>query len=309
MKEYTKICKYCGKEFITTSKQRTCCCTTCSYAQGTKVMLERGNEFKRVYNLNDNFLKNLTPDSCWFLGLMASDGCIQKHNNTISISQSGENGLKIITYIKKILNFEGNILCSKTIGNDAYSLSFRSSIMLEDLEKYNITEKKTHIFKIPDIILKNENYLKWFLWGYIDGDGSIGIYNNMLTISFVCNHVMFEQLKNIPLLSKCNFYKNKRKSVDVICINGGKAVEFGDILFDNNEIYKSYKYNKYLYFKEHRTELSPRYRANIIREKLYKEFNKNPNLNCIDYANSNNINVKFVYRVRKEWRTKQSIDI
>lgn len=309
MKEYFKICKYCGKEFITTSKQRTCCCKKCSYAQGAKVMLERGNEFKRIYNLDDYFLKDLNPKSCWFLGLMASDGCIQKNKNTISIAQSGEYGLKIITYIKEMLKFEGNIINSKTKSKDSYSISFRSNIMIKDLENFNITERKTQSFSIPDVILHNEDYLKWFLWGYIDGDGSIGIYKNMLSISFVCNHIMFEQLKNVHLLNKCHFYKSNTKSVDNICIYGLKALEFGNNIFDNKDIYKSYKFEKYSYYKENICNLSKRYKSQLEREKIYQELENNPNLNCIDCATKNNINVKFVYKVRKEWMKLNNIDI
>lgn len=103
-------CKYCGQEFETENKNKKCCSTFCSHKYSAEVMRKNGKGFKRQYNINDYFLKNESKEKYYFLGLMASDGCINSSKTTAIISQSGDNGLELIKYIKRILNADYKIL-------------------------------------------------------------------------------------------------------------------------------------------------------------------------------------------------------
>lgn len=301
MKIRTLICKYCGKEFQTTSRQRTCCSSECSHKYGAKITKERNRQFKRLYNLNDNFLDELNPIQCWFLGLMASDGYVNSINNTIGIAQSGEEGLKLISYLKNMLNFNGKIYSSKTKSKNSYKIQFTSEKLLKKMEEYNIVPNKTKTYTIPEEILNDLNKLKYFLRGYIDGDGSVGIYKNMLTINFVCNHNMFNQLKDLNIFK--NAFLSKRDNVCEFRFNGINAVKFGDIVYDENiDIYKHYKIEKFLDYKKNMFDISPKMKYNFLREKIFSELDMNPNMKCMDYAKENNLNFKYVYSVRSQWQ-------
>ena len=303
MKTRKLVCKFCGKEFETTSRQRTCCSVECSHKYGAKVMLERGNQFKPLYKINHNFLDTLGPIQCWFLGIMASDGYINSINKTIGISQSGEQGLILIKYIKDLLNFDGNIYKQKTKGQNAYKISFSSNILLNKLKEYNIVPNKTKTYIIPDCILNDDNKLKWFLWGYIDGDGSIGVYNKILTVSFICNLYMFEQLKNKVYFKKANLIQ--KSNVKEIKFNGINAVRFCEWMYDNENIFK---WRKYIFFKDYYKnmfDISVKMKYNFIREQIFNYLDENNG--CIDYsqyAKDNDLTYHYVYKVVKEYKNK-----
>lgn len=303
--EYEKICLYCGKPFKTTSKQRNCCCSECSHKYGFLVMKQRNKHKRRIYDLNDDFLDILDSKQCWFLGIMASDGYINKTNSTIGISQSGDKGLNMIEYIKELINFQGKIYSSPTKGKISYKISFNSEKMLQRLKDLNIIPNKTKTYKIPDIILNDEEKLRKFLIGYIDGDGSIGVYHNMLVISFVCNRYVYEQLRNIKLF-KNSLVTEKKEDLFEFRLNGIKAINFCDYLYNNIDTYKSYKYNNYIEYKKDMFTISPKLKYVFLREKIFQALNENPNMECMKYAEENNLNYKYVYSVRQQWR--DSID-
>lgn len=301
MKEIEKECAFCGKNFITTSKIRQCCSTVCSHKLSALKTKQMNKNFKRIYNINDNFLKNDIAEKYYFLGLMASDGCLSPNTKTISICQSGEEGLKLLKYINDILNSDYKILSTQPkIGKRVYGLYYRSEALWKDLNDNNVVPKKTYIYTIPLYILNDTNKLKSFLIGYIDGDGSIGVYKNMLVISFVCSNAMCEQLKKLDLFKRALFYK-KGKVVE-IRFNGVKAVEFGNFLYKDYNLFKSYKYKKFFEYNSKMLDISPKMKYNLIQHKLFEALNNNPNLNCMQYAKENNLHFQYVYYNRKKWR-------
>lgn len=303
MREIQKKCEYCGKDFITTSRVRQCCSSECSYKLGAKKTLESGKGFKRIYKVDDDFLTKETNEKYYFLGLMASDGCLSEYNKSICISQSGENGLNLIKYIKDILKSNYNILeYYPKKGRCSYSLNIRSNKLWNDLMTNNITPKKTYIYSIPDYIINDIEKLKYFLIGYIDGDGCIGVYQNMLTISFVCSYSMKNQLEKIPLFENSSF--NKKGKVIEIRYNGYKALKFCDFLYKDISVYKSYKYQIFKDYKENMFDISPKMKYNFIQEELFSALDNDPNLDCMRYAKEHNINFQYVYRNRKLWRNK-----
>ena len=298
-KEIQKICKFCGKDFVTTSKIRQCCSDYCSHKYAALVTKQRNKNFKRVYNIDDMFLQKESAEKYYFLGLMASDGNI--YSSTIAISQSGDNGKQIIEYVKAILNTDYKILQSiPKKGEIIYSLNMRSKQIINDLSINNIKPKKTFNFKIPQYILNDENKLKNFLIGYIDGDGSIGVYKNMLVISFVCNQMMFKQLMNNIIFKNARI--TDKGNVMEFRFNGINAVRFGEWLYDNINVYQSYKYKKYKNYIADMFDISERMKYNFLREKIFKALDENPNMNCMQYARENNLDFRYVYDNRKRWR-------
>jgi hypothetical protein len=195
--------------------------------------------------VNRDFFKNKTNEMFWLLGLISSDGCIY-NKNLWGITQSGNNGKKLIEYIKKILNHSNKISCFKTIRENAYSIKISSSEMICDLKNiYNIHERKTYDLKFNKIIFEgNEEYFKSFLRGYIDGDGCVGVYDNgkgikTLNIGFVGNKEYIEEIeKHIKI--KCSS-KSKLKNVYQIVWYGENAVRFGSWLYSNDSLYSHYK--------------------------------------------------------------------
>lgn len=116
-----------------------------------------------------------TEEKAYFLGLMFTDGSIvldktKKRSPQISLSLKVLD-INIIQKFREELNIESSIIYDKREGKESAILSFRSKQMAESLEEYGIIPRKTyltkHLPKVPDIFLKD------FLRGCLDGDGSI----------------------------------------------------------------------------------------------------------------------------------------
>jgi hypothetical protein len=211
---------------------------------------KENGQFERKYILNDDFLKKLDPTKAWFLGLMAADGYIKK--SYIHISQSGNEGRRLINYTKKLISSNGIIRSTqpmkngKPFGRIVYSFDWTSTPMAKDFEKYNITQNKSFSYSYPEI-LPDEFFLD-FLRGYIDGDGCVGSYyighknKPRLLITLYGNEkfittIVAKSIKNLGI--DCKFYKQK-KGFQMRWV-GKNAVKFGKMLYQN-EVYKGKKY-------------------------------------------------------------------
>ena len=217
-KEY--VCEQCGRVFIgrKTMYKHHFCSSEC-YKQYKK------NTDLRINFVNDNYFTKFTNSVAWILGILASDGNINK--NFISISQSGDNGKDCVSYIKRELSSTAPITITKPKnGKTVYSLTINSKQIVKDLSRYNIVPNKTYSYFLPIDILKKAEHFRYFLWGYIDGDGCIGIYNTStskdnLHVSFVCSKNMLDSIINfLPF----NPIFHKQKSVWCVAYNGGKSL-------------------------------------------------------------------------------------
>lgn len=231
---------------------------------------ENGNPYRK-YSVNEDFFKNENATMCYILGLVASDGSI-KTKNSWSFSQSGENGKNLVNYIKDKIIYNGLIYKMKTIGEDAYSFTVSSSIMVNDLALYNIIERKSWNYTFPQKL--NKDNIKYFLRGYLDGDGCIGIYKNnqgiyFLAASFVGTYEFINKcIELIPFKSTfCDINENSKE----IRFNGKYAEKFLEWIYSGEETYLSYKYFKY---KEFLSNYNPRYREyKKKKEKVLELFN------------------------------------
>ena len=302
VKQITKICEWCGREFTAKTKLTKTCSSECSHALATDTCRKRDNFFKRVYEVDDYFLQRESPEKYYFLGLMASDGNVTAN---VGISQSKDVGKPIIYYVKDILKTTYPVYESKTAsGNTCYSLSIRSPQLKQDLIANGITPRKTLTFKIPEYVLQDENKLRNFLIGYIDGDGCIGVYTNMLSISFACSIEMGNQLMVLPLFKQAKLSRLSGGNIRQVGFNGIKAIHFGEWLYKNICVYKSHKYQKYLNYMEHRYEISERLFLKEQKEKIFEYLDKRPETTSGELQKIFNISKSKSYSYKCKWRKK-----
>ena len=210
-----------------------------------------GNGFKQLnkirrckYVLNEDYLTHILDKQLWFLGLMAADGYII-NNKTFGIAQSGDDGKTIIEYIKNELEYSGPIYESKTIGDISYSLTITSDKLVDIFSDYNIIRKKSLIYQFPK--LNEENEIKDFIRGYIDGDGSVGVYDNgkgykYLVISFVGTEDFIKCVGNKISIKSSSIRKlSLAENCYEIRWYGKKAIEFGNWVFSNKNLFNSKK--------------------------------------------------------------------
>lgn len=253
-----------------------------------------------MYKVDDDFFDIESHEKYWLIGLIASDGSIGKYNQIV-LSQSGEEGLNRINYVKRLLNSNYPINAKQTSGEIAYIFQISSVKMVRQLEGYNIVRNKTLIYTFPVI---PEKYLCSFLAGYIEGDGCITVSHNKdnveyLSVSFVGTKE-FIMSCNEMLPVKGAIRKHNLSSVYEIRWYGKKAVNFCKWLFQYPELYHGIKYANYLYGKNI-VEKSRDAKYSKIKEIVLNDF-LNENVNVVNYAKSINIPFQTLYKWKKEWK-------
>ena len=175
---------------------------------------------RRSYYINFNYFHNVdTFDKAYFLGIIASDGCIynrdEAHQQMLTLTFNKQDEEIIYSFL---LHTKSNY--KPYIMNDIISLQVNSDLIVDDLRKYNITERKTKTYE--PYILENEDLMWHYIRGYFDGDGSIYNLNKKST-------------------SPCNWFIS-------FCGNYSTMKIFQDFFYNYNikaYLYKDNRLNKY----------------------------------------------------------------
>lgn len=255
-------------------------------------MRNNKGQFEKIYKINDDFYINKNKNFYYFLGLMASDGNI-RNSKTFSISQSGDYGKSIIEFLKEVMGSTNPIYHYEKI--NCYTLSVTSTDLIKEMGSYNIVKNKTLTYELPNNLdVKNFYY---FLQGYIDGDGSVGVYDNgngvktgVLSIVGTERFILDVSEK---LLTKGNVRKIKKcKNLYEIRFYGKKVLDifyeiYGDV------VHHSHKYNKLLSFIDDDT-VGFKYKKYYDVKKYVIEDIKN-NIPPSEISKKYNIPIKTIY--------------
>lgn len=311
LKKIIKKCEWCGNEFEAKTIYIKTCCSSCSRKLASKVAKERGHTFKRIYNVDDNFLERESNEKYYFLGLMASDGNVCK--SSISISQSKEEGLKLLQYIKKLIKAQNPIYEGMNkVNNPVYCISLRSKGLMQSLATNNIVPNKTKIFTIPEYIVINENKLRYFLIGYIDGDGCIGVYSysngkKYLHVSFVATPMMIDQIISLSTFKYAHIIK-KSETLSEIRFTGTDALLFAEWLYKDMDknIFKSYKVMKYKSYLQEMDSTFSKSNAILTGKQVLEYLSEvgleSPLASGKAIVEKFNISLDKAYHLRSRWR-------
>ena len=209
--------------------------------------------FKR-YEYRDTYFNEIdTERKAYWLGLIASDGCVDKNNN-ITFSQ------KICDYdlVKELRNdiciSEVPLKIIKQICNgkehEYVNLNICSSYMGKRLRAIGVTNHKSYDLDILNLVNNIPEYLhRHFIRGYFDGDGSVGIYKQthydkpLYNLSIVGTYATLEWIKEKLDLDTV-IMKDKRTvnnySLKTGCLNDIKRIR--DYFYDESTICMKRKY-------------------------------------------------------------------
>lgn len=129
---------------------------------------------QRRVHLKDIKDKEKTPDFDYFIGLLATDGCITGDRIVLDFSEENK---ELLNYWNEFLGNTCNIICSihKVFKVPQYRIAFRNPEIKDYLATFGIVPRKTF-----DLSL---SYINWdVLRGIIDGDGCIASTNNGTTL-------------------------------------------------------------------------------------------------------------------------------
>lgn len=131
--------------------------------------------------INDAFFAIPNPNSAYWAGILAADGCIHS-DRLVSLELQYQDRMEIFK-LKHAISYDGNIFEKKNKDKSFSRLSFVSKKIVKDLNKiYNLSQRKSLTLRPPNI--KNQDIVRSFIRGYFDGDGSIFLSNGKYRISF-----------------------------------------------------------------------------------------------------------------------------
>lgn len=144
----------------------------------------------RKHSIFDGAFSKITPESAYWAGFIASDGCVQGRQLTVSISLSDR------SHIEKLRVFLGSShkivvrpACDmpfiKSLGyapknNGLASLKISSQQIVDDLAAFGILQRKSYSLSIKRLEMNSH-----FWRGMVDGDGSIGISDSKPYLNLV----------------------------------------------------------------------------------------------------------------------------
>lgn len=204
--------------------------------QRNNIKIRTASEARRFIDLNDIKSKEGTSDFDYFLGLLATDGCIT--NNRIILDFSKENK-ELLDYWNEFLGNKCNITCSihKVFKVPQYRIAFKNKEVADYLGTFGIVPNKTFQLHLK--------YINWdVLRGIIDGDGCVLHRNNDKTVAIGitsgCKEFL-EQIKDFYTSFGINSYlkessRNKNPTYDLY------VYKTSDILIIYEHLYKNAHY-------------------------------------------------------------------
>lgn len=174
-------------------------------------ILQENHMIKKWKCKNIMYFKNINnKEKAYYLGLIFADGCIYyptKWSKCFTIGLK-ESDLYIIERLKELVGSKSKINYNKK--SNSYKFSIHSKEFCNYLEKYGVIPNKSYKeLNIPKI---NKRFLRSFLLGVFDGDGSIGIYKRSIIISICSSSIVFlTEIQNILKENEINSKVSIRK--------------------------------------------------------------------------------------------------
>ncbi len=220
---------------------------TAIWAQGERLGLKQNRNRPRL-NVNENYFEKWSSDMAYILGFTLADGCI------IEGTYKGYSGalkygvhkkdVDILEKIKQKLESDHKISFST---HDAVHFCISSQKIVEDLKFLGISYRKSLHENIPNVPKK---YIKDFIRGIVDGDGSISFGKSNYPTLSVCggeNTINFIQkhfFSKFNIYSKISTRKKYEKSQPIFYIayraNSAKTLIY--YLYNASTIYLERKF-------------------------------------------------------------------
>lgn len=160
------------------------------------------------YKINEDFFSQWSPEMSYVLGLIFTDGCIQKDKRGRSVSVVlSINDLSLLEKVRNLMGSTHRITKLKQKG--LYRFGFGREKILKDLTNLGLTPNKSRVIKFPDV---PDEYMRHFIRGCWDGDGSVfcQYYNrNLLMSSYVSGSREYIEKMEQILHEKAGLTKRK----------------------------------------------------------------------------------------------------
>lgn len=195
-----------------------------------------------IFNLIDS------EEKAYWLGFLYADGYVSD-GNSVSLELS----LKDKKHLQRFNTFMGR---NKEIKEDSYRVRciFKDTSISTDLKSLGVIPRKSLILTFPTEMQVPDKFIRHFIRGYIDGDGSIYITNNNIMLSVLgTKEFLSELLKRIDMGKRTLYRKNQSSSNSYFFqCSGEKAIKTIQYLYSDCTIFLERKYDKFLEYCRHK---------------------------------------------------------
>ena len=219
------------------------------WAQGERLTLKRKTNKPRL-KVNEDYFKKWSSNMAYILGFILADGCIIEGTYG-GYSDALKFGVKtrdvdILKKIKQELASEHAISLVKA--NDAAHFTITSQKIVDDLKVLGISYRKSLREKIPNVPHK---YIRDFIRGVVDGDGSISLNKRGYATLSICGGEETLTFIRNHFLSKFDIYskigqrkrsKDKKSYLFSIAYRSNSAKTLLEYLYINANLYLERKF-------------------------------------------------------------------
>lgn len=200
------------------------------------------------YNVNEKYFDTIdSEEKAYWLGMMMTDGCVDKHGRTrLNLQTADEDHIRKFQKsigsnhpIHRFSKGDHKISCL-SIGNQYLAQSLRNKGIIAN-----------HKIMYPNL---EENLKKHFWRGAIDGDGCICFshHNKHVRLSLCGTEEIcceFKKFCQLYIKTKAKILKLKSKLFN-FCINGYISMRICNLLYSDSCIFLNRKKEKYIYCAE-----------------------------------------------------------
>lgn len=215
------------------------------------VLLRKAGNYNRKYTSDDSAFINQTPESVYWAGFVAGDGCVYSHglsdksiNNCLNVGLSIVDKDHLLNF-KEFLKYDGQLYVSE----NKVALNINNVNIVKSLENiYLISNNKTNNYSPPENI--PPHLIKYFILGLLDSDGSIskcrrpsktkvnykGAY--IFQVNFTgtkesCEYVKRYFGSNVKLSKR---HKNNTNNYTIVFQGNNQLIEYLSRIYDANSI-------------------------------------------------------------------------
>lgn len=189
-----------------------------------------------IYPINEEFFYIWSDELAWILGLIWTDGCLNK--TVVSICSKDLEMLELVNFLTS-----NTRPIHKRKTQNAYDWISANKNITNRLRDLGLTEAKTFSTNIPPIPIE---FMPGFIRGCLDGDGSIqlsktkGILNGRIFSTICGNSLMYEGIKQYYNYSKIEYkiyFSGKNKNFWNIKIQKQESVfRFFNLIYHKKNV-------------------------------------------------------------------------
>lgn len=226
------------------------------------IKIRSNSEARRFIELEDISSKEGTQDFDYFLGLLATDGCITGGKIILDFSEENK---ELLDYWNEFLGNKCNISVSihKVFKVPQYRISFKNKEIADYLSTFGIIPRKSFNLKLK--------YINWnVLRGIIDGDGCVSTTGTGNTIKLIITSACREFLVQIQ-----EFLKSEGVTSFINESNRNQNPIYDLFVYKTEDLIKIYKHlynNAHYFLKRKRNNFGP----------ILKKFNISNSVNSVN---------------------------